>query len=90
MAFGQVVEPPGDFAGFIDWFKSALGTWAGAFAAILLLTEKNQENLESERRWSPDFIMGIIFTNIFYSFLLSNRNFRRSSVVCYAHICVIV
>lgn len=40
MAFGQVVEPPGDFAGFIDWFKSALGTWAGAFAAILLLTEK--------------------------------------------------
>ena len=40
LAFGQVAEPPTDFAGFLEWFKSALGTWAGAFAAILLLTEK--------------------------------------------------
>ncbi len=36
----QVPEPPGDFNGFIEWFQAALATWAGAFAAILLLTEK--------------------------------------------------
>lgn len=40
LVFGQVLEPPGDFNGFIEWFKAALATWAGAFAAILLLTEK--------------------------------------------------
>jgi len=40
LVFGQVPEPPGDFNGFIEWFKAALATWAGAFAAILLLTEK--------------------------------------------------
>lgn len=40
LVFGQVPEPPGDFNGFIEWFKAALVTWAGAFAAILLLTEK--------------------------------------------------
>ncbi len=40
LVFGQVTEPPGDFNGFIEWFKAALATWAGAFAAILLLTEK--------------------------------------------------
>ena len=36
----QVPEPPGDFNGFVEWFQAALATWAGAFAAILLLTEK--------------------------------------------------
>lgn len=40
LVLGQVPEPPGDFNGFIEWFKAALATWAGAFAAILLLTEK--------------------------------------------------
>ena len=40
LVFGQVPEPPGDFSGFIEWFQAALATWAGAFAAILLLTEK--------------------------------------------------
>lgn len=40
LIFAQVPEPPGDFNGFIEWFQAALATWAGAFAAILLLTEK--------------------------------------------------
>ena len=40
LVFGQAPEPPGDFNSFIEWFKAALATWAGAFAAILLLTEK--------------------------------------------------
>ena len=40
LVFGQVPEPPGDFVGMWEWFKAALATWAGAFAAILLLTEK--------------------------------------------------
>ena len=41
MAFGQEIpEPPADWGGFFDWFKAAFGTWAGALAVILILTER--------------------------------------------------
>ena len=41
MAFGQEIpEPPADLGGFVDWFKAAFATWAGALAAILILTER--------------------------------------------------
>ena len=41
VAFGQEIpEPPADLSGFFDWFKAAFGTWAGALAAILVLTER--------------------------------------------------
>lgn len=41
MMFGQEIpEPPADWGGFLDWFKAAFGTWAGALAAILILTER--------------------------------------------------
>src|SRR5690554_3165073 len=39
--FGQEIpEPPADLSGFVDWFKAAFGTWAGALAVILILTER--------------------------------------------------
>lgn len=39
--FGQEIpEPPADWSGFLDWFKAAFGTWAGALAVILVLTER--------------------------------------------------
>src|SRR5690554_4378164 len=39
--FGQEIpEPPADWGGFLDWFKAAFGTWAGALAVILVLTER--------------------------------------------------
>lgn len=39
--FGQEIpEPPADLGGFVDWFKAAFGTWAGALAVILILTER--------------------------------------------------
>ena len=39
--FGQEIpEPPADLSGFFDWFKAAFGTWAGALAVILILTER--------------------------------------------------
>jgi len=41
VAFGQEIpEPPADLGGFVDWFKAAFGTWAGALAVILVLTER--------------------------------------------------
>ena len=41
VAFGQEIpEPPADWGGFLDWFKAAFGTWAGALAVILILTER--------------------------------------------------
>ena len=41
VVFGQEIpEPPADWGGFLDWFKAAFGTWAGALAAILILTER--------------------------------------------------
>lgn len=41
VVFGQEIpEPPADWSGFLDWFKAAFGTWAGALAAILVLTER--------------------------------------------------
>ena len=41
MVFGQEIpDPPADWGGFLDWFKAAFGTWAGALAAILFLTER--------------------------------------------------
>ena len=41
VAFGQEIpEPPADWCWFLDWFKAAFGTWAGALAAILILTER--------------------------------------------------
>ena len=41
VAFGQEIpEPPADLSGFLDWFKAAFGTWAGALAVILILTER--------------------------------------------------
>ena len=41
VAFGQEIpEPPADLSGFFDWFKAAFGTWAGALAVILILTER--------------------------------------------------
>src|SRR5690554_469850 len=41
VAFGQEIpEPPADLSGFVDWFKAAFGTWAGALAVILVLTER--------------------------------------------------
>lgn len=40
LVFGQVPEPPADWGGFLDWFKAAFGTWAGALAVILVLTER--------------------------------------------------
>ena len=41
VAFGQEIpEPPADWSGFLDWFKAAFGTWAGALAVILILTER--------------------------------------------------
>lgn len=41
VAFGQEIpEPPADWGGFLEWFKAAFGTWAGALAVILILTER--------------------------------------------------
>jgi hypothetical protein len=41
VVFGQEIpEPPADLSGFVDWFKAAFGTWAGALAVILILTER--------------------------------------------------
>ena len=41
VAFGQEIpEPPADWGGFLDWFKAAFGTWAGALAVVLILTER--------------------------------------------------
>ena len=41
VAFGQEIPaPPADWGGFLDWFKAAFGTWAGALAVILILTER--------------------------------------------------
>ena len=41
VAFGQnIPEPPADWGGFLEWFKAAFGTWAGALAVILVLTER--------------------------------------------------
>ena len=41
VVFGQeITEPPADLSGFADWFKAAFGTWAGALAVILILTER--------------------------------------------------
>ena len=41
VVFGQEIpEPPADLSGFADWFKAAFGTWAGALAVILVLTER--------------------------------------------------
>ena len=41
VVFGQEIpEPPADLSGFADWFKAAFGTWAGALAVILILTER--------------------------------------------------
>lgn len=41
VVFGQEIpEPPADWNGFLDWFKAAFGTWAGALAVILVLTER--------------------------------------------------
>ena len=41
MVFGQEIpEPPADWGGFLEWFKAAFGTWAGALAVILILTER--------------------------------------------------
>ena len=85
MAFGQVVEPPGDFAGFIDWFKLALGTHGKVPFYYSPKNKKSKRILNGKE--GPDFIMGIIFTNIFYSFLLSNRNFRGVTwFITYMHI----
>lgn len=42
----QIPDPPGDVGSFVEWFKTALATWAGAFAAILLLTEKIKRILD--------------------------------------------
>lgn len=41
VVFGQEIpEPPADWGGFLEWFKAAFGTWAGALAVILILTER--------------------------------------------------
>ena len=41
VAFGQEIpEPPADWGGFLEWFKAAFGTCAGALAAILFITER--------------------------------------------------
>lgn len=41
MAFGQEIpEPPADWGGFLERFKAAFATWAGALAVILVLTER--------------------------------------------------
>jgi hypothetical protein len=50
--FSQVPEPPTDPGGFIEWFKIALGTWAGGLAAILLLTEKVKRILVLKGKWA--------------------------------------
>ena len=36
----EIPEPPADLSGFFDSFKAAFGTWAGALAVILVLTER--------------------------------------------------
>ena len=59
LLFAQVPDPPSDIPAFVEWFKSAFTTWAGAYAVIMILTEKVKRMLDVKGFWAVVLSWGI-------------------------------